>query len=300
MYAGNEKNPVQQIEIIKKNSREKSSLLDTLIHHALLPMTILFMAIDALTVAYYAQNIFDEQVAFAWAVSGVLAFVLDGGPALAGTLLANHNDLLKSDQRPNKWRICLLMAAAAGAYLVFLVFCIVTAKMNIADVDEDATLYFIGQIARALVPLVTSAAAFGFGWECNHRDRLAALEAERLKLLDLQAETANAIRHKEFAMANFNADEADYRMACVKLQSLTCAAKSAQLAVRVILANELGSAEAAKALLTRAGLEDPFACDEAKIREMLIPPQADAVPAQPALHLEETAEETPQEEALAS
>lgn len=82
-------------------------------------------------------------------------------------------------------------------------------------------------------------------------------------------------------MANFNADEADYRMACVKLQSLTCAAKSAQLAVRVILANELGSAEAAKALLTRAGLEDPFACDEAKIREMPIPPQADAVPAQP-------------------
>ena len=59
-------------------------------------------------------------------------------------------------------------------------------------------------------------------------------------------------------------------------------------------------AEAAKALLTRAGLEDPFACDEAKIREMLIPPEADAVPAQPALHLEETAEEVPQEEALAS
>ena len=56
----------------------------------------------------------------------------------------------------------------------------------------------------------------------------------------------------------------------------------------------------AKALLTRAGLEDPFACDEAKIREMLIPPQADAVPAQPALYLEETAEEAPQEEALAS
>lgn len=303
MYTGNEKNPVQQIEIIKKNSRQKSSLLDTLIHHALLPMTILFMAIDALTIAYYAQNIFDERVELAWAVSGVLALVLDVSPALAGSLLANHSDLLKSDKRPNKRRICLLMAAAAGAYLVFLVFCIVTAitaKMNIADVDGDATLYFIGQIARALVPLVTSAAAFGLGWECNHHDRLAVLEAERLELLDLQAETANAIRHKEFAMANFNADEADYRLACVKLQSLACAAKSAQLAVKIILTNELGSAEAAKALLTRAGLEDPFACDEAKIREMLIPPQADAVPAQPALHLEETAEEVPQEEALAS
>ena len=292
MYTGNEKNPVQQIEIIKKNSRQKSSLLDTLIHHALLPMTILFMAIDALTIAYYAQNIFDERVELAWAVSGVLALVLDVSPALAGSLLANHSDLLKSDKRPNKRRICLLMAAAAGAYLVFLVFCIVTAKMNIADVDGDATLYFI--------PLVTSAAAFGLGWECNHHDRLAVLEAERLELLDLQAETANAIRHKEFAMANFNADEADYRLACVKLQSLACAAKSAQLAVKIILTNELGSAEAAKALLTRAGLEDPFACDEAKIREMLIPPQADAVPAQPALHLEETAEEAPQEEALAS
>ena len=292
MYTGNEKNPVQQIEIIKKNSRQKSSLLDTLIHHALLPMTILFMVIDALTIAYYAQNIFDERVELAWAVSGVLALVLDVSPALAGSLLANHSDLLKSDKRPNKRRICLLMAAAAGAYLVFLVFCIVTAKMNIADVDGDATLYFIGQIARALVPLVTSAAAFGLGWECNHHDRL--------ELLDLQAETANAIRHKEFAMANFNADEADYRLACVKLQSLACAAKSAQLAVKIILTNELGSAEAAKTLLTRAGLEDPFACDEAKIREMLIPPQADAVPAQPALHLEETAEEAPQEEALAS
>lgn len=57
MYTGNEKNPVQEIESIKKHSRQKSSLLDTLIHHALLPMTILFMAIDALTIAYYAQNI---------------------------------------------------------------------------------------------------------------------------------------------------------------------------------------------------------------------------------------------------
>lgn len=300
MYTGNEKNPVQQIEIIKKNSRQKSSLLDTLIHHALLPMTILFMAIDALTIAYYAQNIFDERVELAWAVSGVLALVLDVSPALAGSLLANHSDLLKSDKRPNKRRICLLMAAAAGAYLVFLLFCIVTAKMNIADVDGDATLYFIGQIARALVPLVTSAAAFGLGWECNHHDRLAVLEAERLKLLDLKAETANAIRHKELAMANFNADEADYRLACVKLQSLACTAKSTQLNIMLILSNELGSAEAAKVLLTRAGLEDPFACDEAKIREMLIPPQADAVPAQPVLHLEETAEEAPQEEALAS
>lgn len=82
MYTGNEKNPVQQIEIIKKNSRQKSSLLDTLIHHALLPMTILFMAIDALTIAYYAQNIFDERVELAWAVSGVLALVLDVSPAL--------------------------------------------------------------------------------------------------------------------------------------------------------------------------------------------------------------------------
>ncbi len=87
MYTGNEKNPVQQIEIIKKNSRQKSSLLDTLIHHALLPMTILFMAIDALTIAYYAQNIFDERVELAWAVSGVLALVLDVSPALAGSLL---------------------------------------------------------------------------------------------------------------------------------------------------------------------------------------------------------------------
>lgn len=100
MYTGNEKNPVQQIEIIKKNSRQKSSLLDTLIHHALLPMTILFMAIDALTIAYYAQNIFDERVELAWAVSGVLALVLDVSPALAGSLLANHSDLLKSDKRP--------------------------------------------------------------------------------------------------------------------------------------------------------------------------------------------------------
>ena len=134
------------------------------------------------------------------------------------------------------------------------------------------------------------------------------LEAERLELLDLQAETANAIRHKEFAMANFNADEADYRLASdgtvlalpeFDLEEWEVSEYLAARTRKLTLSDQMLET-VSKTLLTRAGLEDPFACDEAKIREMLIPPQADAVPAQPALHLEETAEEAPQEEALAS
>ena len=87
---------------------------------------------------------------------------------------------------------------------------------------------------------------------------------------DLAADTDSAISHAEFAAANFNPDLQDYRFACAKLKSLSVSAQQARLTARMKLAEELGSVEAADALLHSAGLDDLL--DEQHWQAMLLPP----------------------------
>ena len=99
---------------------------------------------------------------------------------------------------------------------------------------------------------------------------------------------------RSFAAANFDPDLQDYRFAQAKLKSLSIAARQARLTARMKLAEELGSVEAADALLHNAGLDDLL--DEQHWQAMLLPPAlAEAAPEQPVLRLEAepAAEEVP-------
>ena len=152
----------------------------------------------------------------------------------------------------------------------------------------------VGQYIRMLLPIATSVGSYAIGFFSDHRSQLDSLKAQRLDLQDLAADTDSAISHAEFAAANFNPDLQDYRFACAKLKSLSVSAQQARLTARMKLAEELGSVEAADALLHSAGLDDLL--DEQHWQAMLLPPaSAEAAPEQPVLRLEAepAAEEVP-------
>lgn len=282
MYYGNHTNISEKLINLQNKRRTKSTLLEWLVN----PMLIGFIMVDFITIQLYALNLFDESPWLARFVAFVLAVVLDGCPSIAGSLKAQKEDLLPRDKKAATVRIWMLLGAAAGAYAVFCAFCVISSRMQLPDV-EDATLYMPAQFARMIVPFVTSVGAFAASWKSNHRDQLETLKAQRLQLRDLELETANAIRHGEYAMQNYNADVLDYQFACTKLHSLHLAAQAARLTARMKLAEELGSLEAADALLKTNGLEELL--NEEELKGQLLPPKqisSGAQEMQPTIHLE--------------
>ena len=293
MYMGEHTNVTEKLHDIQKQGRTKGSLLDRIIT---IPVTAFFVATDLFTVHLYTLSLFDELPEMAMLVAVSIALLLDVCPMLAGKLTGQLDDMLPRDQRATKHRISALLGTAVGAFAIFAGFCIVSTLMTVASMgaDEAPNLYMVGQFIRMLLPIATSVGSYAIGFFSDHRSQLDSLKAQRLDLQDLAADTDSAISHAEFAAANFDPDLQDYRFAQAKLKSLSVSAQQARLSARMKLAEELGSVEAANALLHRAGLDDLL--DEQHWQAMLLPPaSAEAAPEQPVLCLEAepAAEEVP-------
>ena len=282
MYMGEHTNVTEKLHEIQKQGRTKGSLLD----HIAIPVTAFFVATDLMTVHLYTESLFDERPEMAMLVAASIALLLDACPMVAGKLKGQLDDMLPS----------ALLGTAVGAFAIFAGFCIVSTLISVEALGatENPTLYMVGQYIRMLLPIATSVGSYAIGFFSDHRSQLDSLKAQRLDLQDLAADTDSAISHAEFAAANFNPDLQDYRFAQAKLKSLSIAARQARLTARMKLAEELGSVEAAEALLHSAGLDDLL--DEQHWQAMLLPPAlAEAAPEQPVLRLEAepAAEEVP-------
>lgn len=289
MYTGNHPDATAKIHEIQNKGRTKGSLLD----HIAIPVTAFFVATDLMTVHLYTESLFDERPEMAMLVAASIALLLDACPMLAGKLKGQLGDMLPRDQRATKRRISALLGTAVGAFAIFAGFCIVSTLMSVEVMakTEDTTLYMVGQFIRMLLPIATSVGSYAVGYFSDHRSQLEDLKAQRLDLQDMAADTDSAISHAEFAAANFDPDLQDYRFAQAKLKSLSIAARQARLTARMKLAEELGSLEAADALLHTAGLDDLL--DEQQWQAMLLPPAAATAEAavapqqeQAALHFE--------------
>ena len=165
---------------------------------------------------------------------------------------------------------------------------------------EDTTLYMMGQFIRMLLPIATSVGSYAVGYFSDHRSQLDELKAQRLDLLDMNADLDSAIHHAQYAMEHYDPDQQDYLFAQAKLKSLCIAAKQARLSARMKLAQELGSVDAADQLLRSSGLDDLL--DEQQV--MLLPPaaataEAAAAPQQEQAALRLEAEPAPEEESAA-
>lgn len=247
MYTGNHTNVTEKLHEIQNKGRIKGGLLD----HIAVPLTIFFMVTDLMTVHLYTESLFDELSAMAMLVAIAIAAMLDVGPLLAGKLKGQLDDLLPRDQQATKWRIRMLLAAAVGAFGIFAGFCIVSTLMNVEAMAkaEDTTLYMVGQFIRMLLPIATSVGSYAVGYFSDHRSQLDELKAQRLDLLDMNADLDSAIHHAQYAMEHYDPDQQDYLFAQAKLKSLCIAAKQARLSARMKLAQELGSVDAADQLL---------------------------------------------------
>ena len=263
MYMGEHTNATEKLHEIQNKGRTKGSLLD----HIAIPVTAFFVATDLMTVHLYTESLFDERPEMAMLVAASIALLLDACPMVAGKLKGQLDDMLPRDQRATKRRISALLGTAVGAFAIFAGFCIVSTLISVEALGatENPTLYMVGQYIRMLLPIATSVGSYAIGFFSDHRSQLDS--------------------HAEFAAANFNPDLQDYRFAQAKLKSLSIAAQQARLSARMKLAEELGSVEAAEALLHSAGLDDLL--DEQHWQAMLLPPaSAEAAPEQPVLRLE--------------
>ena len=292
MYMGEHTNVTEKLHDIQKQGRTKGSLLN----HIAIPVTAFFVATDLMTVHLYTESLFDERPEMAMLVAASIALLLDACPMLAGKLKGQLDDMLPRDQRATKHRISALLGTAVGAFAIFAGFSIVSTLMGVEALakTEDTTLYMVGQFIRMLLPIATSVGSYAVGYFSDHRSQLEDLKAQRLNLLDLDADIDSAIHHAQYATEHYDPDQQDYLFAQAKLKSLSIAARQARLTARMKLAEELGSVEAAEALLHSAGLDDLL--DEQHWQAMLLPPAlAEAAPEQPVLRLEAepAAEEVP-------
>lgn len=292
MYMGEHTNVTEKLHDIQKQGRTKGSLLD----HIAIPVTAFFVATDLMTVHLYTESLFDERPEMAMLVAASIALLLDACPMLAGKLKGQLDDMLPRDQRATKHRISALLGTAVGAFAIFAGFCIVSTLMGVEALakTEDTTLYMVGQFIRMLLPIATSVGSYAVGYFSDHRSQLEDLKAQRLNLLDLDADIDSAIHHAQYATEHYDPDQQDYLFAQAKLKSLSIAARQARLTARMKLAEELGSVEAADALLHSTDLDDLL--DEQHWQAMLLPPAlAEAAPEQPVLRLEAepAAEEVP-------
>ena len=289
MYTGNHPDATAKIHEIQNKGRTKSSPLD----HIALPLTFFFMVTDLMTVHLYTESLFDERPEMAMLVAASIALLLDACPMLAGKLKGQLDDMLPRDQRATKHRISALLGTAVGAFAIFAGFCIVSTLMGVEALakTEDTTLYMVGQFIRMLLPIATSVGSYAVGYFSDHRSQLEDLKAQRLNLLDLDADIDGAIHHAQYATEHYDPDQQDYLFAQAKLKSLSIAARQARLTARMKLAEELGSVEAADSLLHSTDLDDLL--DEQHWQAMLLPPAAATAEAaaaperqQPKLHLE--------------
>lgn len=244
-----------------------------------------FVLVDFITIQLYTMSLFDETPLFATAVALAVAAILDACPSMAAAILSHTTEPGAKHER--RFKTCLLLGAAAGAYIIFCGFCIVSSLMAqpasvsgglSQEIAEEMSrpsqgsnsLSMAAQLIRMLVPLATSVGAFGLSYSPDRAKTLSVLKKQRLDIMDLEIDVENACKQLEYALEHHDPDMEDYRFACAKMQAIVLAAERARIECRMKLAEELGSVEETNALLQRAGLEKLF--DEEELLQQLLPP----------------------------
>lgn len=257
-----------------------------------------FIVVDFITILGYLMTLFNDIPILAVLVAFVMAGILDGCPSAAAAILSSASvDGTDRDRRERKIQVGLLLGAAVAAFLIFCGFAVVYSLGGSSEVPAgpDSRLSdLVGQTAkevdqvdssteaseliRMLIPLATSVGAFGFSFYPGEvrAAHLKKLKMQRLELEDLKIDAAGAVGQYEYGLKNYQEDELDYQNARYAIRSLTIAAEKARLECRVLLAQELGSAEAADRLIAEAGLEPLVG--ECELEKQLLPPSAETVP----------------------
>lgn len=229
-----------------------------------------FTFTDTMTALMYCNILFNDRPFVSFTTAAVVAALMDLSPFVLGTRLNTVFDTPREKVR-NRWACLGLLIASVGAFLILGGFCILAQNHTTTYQGLSGTITvstgspaYYGKIFLAAT---TNLFSFVLGLQSNpYRAALTKKliqRQEKQMLLDAN----QALLDKYNAdMAVFSSDRYDLSEATAQLYSLEQLTNSTMFQARVLLAEELGSAEAAEALLTRILPGDYFEKAAAKLQ----------------------------------
>lgn len=213
-------------------------------------VTLAAVACDWSQMRYYVDITFNDSFWGGLCVSVIVVLCLDVSMFILGTVINQHKKTAGTAKDNFRFIVIGLISTFAGAYAVYLSMAI---PVMIQQADNGDTPV----LGRLLIPLVSSAISFcsSVGW--NPRGgQLQRLSDEKIKVESDIASTENTISKinrdfQQLDLMNYENVQAE-RAFDLLLSKVDEATNDA----RILLARELGTPEAADALLAKAGLND--------------------------------------------
>lgn len=205
------------------------------------PVVLLCIASDLICILEFSIKIYNETPLISWLVSGVLAVCLDASLAYAASIFSQSQKRIGSKEK---------LAAAAMLLVFFLAFISLVLIAVAASYQSESTdLFQNGTIARLIIPIATSILSFVLGWDLDpNKTRLEELKRQRSNIqMELLEEKATCQRlHAVFQ--KMDPEAYDVQMFRLSMSRLKAALTQAQYKLRIALAEELGTTEAANML----------------------------------------------------
>lgn len=204
-------------------------------------VVLLCIASDLICILEFSVKIYNETPLISWLVSVVLAVCLDASLAYAASIFSQSKKKLGSKEK---------LAAAAMLLVFFLAFISLVLIAVAASYQSESTdLFQNGTIARLIIPIATSILSFVLGWDLDpNKTRLEELKRQRSNIqMDLLEEKATCQRLYA-AFQRMDPEAYDVQMFRLSMSRLKAALTQAQYKLRIALAEELGTTEAANML----------------------------------------------------
>jgi hypothetical protein len=213
-------------------------------------VTLAAVACDWSQMRYYVDITFNDSFWGGMCVSVIVVLCLDVSMFILGTVINQHKKTSGMAKDNFRFTVIGLISTFAGAYAVYLSMAI---PVMIQQADNGDTPV----LGRLIIPVVSSLISFftSVGW--NPRgDQLQHLKDEKMKIESDIASTENTIAKinrdfRQLDLMNYENVQAE-RAFDLLLSKVDEATNDA----RILLARELGTPEAADALLAKAGLND--------------------------------------------
>lgn len=215
-------------------------------------VTMVAVACDWSQMRYYIDLTFNDSFWGGLCVSVIVVLCLDVSMFILGTVINQHKKTAGTAKDNFRFTVIGLIATFAGAYAVYL-------SLAIPIMIQQANNGDVPVLGRLIIPVVSSLISLftSIGW--NPRgDQLQRLNTEKIKIESDIASTENSISKisrdfQQLDLMNYENVQAERA-----LDLLLSKVEEATNDARILLAKELGTPEAADALLTKAGLNDNF------------------------------------------
>lgn len=235
----------------------------------------IFIVSDWTSANLFSQILFNESPLIALLTSFVIASIMDGSMYFLGLRLNTMVRDAESRQR-RLWGCAGLALSCLMAFGVMVAFCVLANGMQTSyeglsgtiTVSAGNTAYY----ARLALAFATNALSLVLGLvDAPKQEEINRLLIQRKRTVMLR--DANKILREKYSLDQevFSADRYDLEKAKVRLLELRTATEIAAQKARALLAQEVGTDEAARALLTDLSDEAFWQKAEAKLHICLAP-----------------------------